>query len=133
MRYAITPDGMHEIARRTYRYVRRTLRHVGDYRERIDELVASVAGAGYTTLVLTGSSDLDFLVEYACLRHGLTYERETEEEIHKGDGNNRAIFHLIGERADRSATPGDRHCRDHAWLWEVIGGHGGGSGGDLNA
>ena len=77
------------------------------------------------------SSDLDFLVEYACLRHGLTYEREAEEGNHKGDGNSRAIFHLTGEGADRSAPPGDR--RDHAWLWEVIGGHGGGSGGDLKS
>ncbi|MBI9107185.1 MAG: winged helix-turn-helix transcriptional regulator [Spirochaetales bacterium] len=64
--YAVTPDGMEEITRRSYRFFKRTLKNVADYKNRIDDLLQSIRSDGYDSIVLIGASDVDFLVEYLC-------------------------------------------------------------------
>jgi len=66
IRYAVTPEGMEEITRRSYRYFKRTLKNVADYKNRIDILLKSIQTDGYDSLVLVGASDIDFIVEYLC-------------------------------------------------------------------
>jgi DNA-binding PadR family transcriptional regulator len=73
VQYAITPDGVNEIARRSYRYFKRTIRNVVFYRDLIDETVSRAKLRGLTAVILIGVSDLDFIVEHACDRHGLTF------------------------------------------------------------
>ena len=73
IQYAITPDGINEIARRSYRYFKRTIRNVVMYRDGIDAAINKAKIRGYESVVLIGISDLDFIVEHSCLRHGLTF------------------------------------------------------------
>ncbi|MFZ5367313.1 MAG: winged helix-turn-helix transcriptional regulator [Spirochaetota bacterium] len=73
IQYAITPDGINEIARRSYRYFKRTIRNVVMYRDGIDAAINKAKIRGYKSVVLIGISDLDFIVEHSCLRHGLTF------------------------------------------------------------
>lgn len=71
--YAVTPAGVNEIARRSYRYFKRTIRNVVFYRDRIDEAVSRAKLRGDHAVLLIGVSDLDFIVEHACDRHGLSF------------------------------------------------------------
>jgi DNA-binding PadR family transcriptional regulator len=72
VQYAVTPDGVNEIARRSYRYFKRTIKNVVFYRERIEETVSEAHRRGLHSVVLIGLSDLDFIIEHACNRHGMT-------------------------------------------------------------
>lgn len=80
IQYAVTPDGINEIARRSYRYFKRTIRNVVMYREEIDRELNRAKIRGCTTVLLIGVSDLDFIIEHCCLRHGLTYLKVVAQE-----------------------------------------------------
>ncbi|HEQ72280.1 MAG TPA: winged helix-turn-helix transcriptional regulator [Spirochaetia bacterium] len=71
--YAVTPAGIQEIMKRSYRYLKRTIKNISRYKERIDRLIVSAKNRGYHEVVLVGKSDLDFIVEYTALEHGLSY------------------------------------------------------------
>ncbi len=73
--YAVSPDGFEEIARRSYRYLRRTIKNVVVYRETIESLVELIAGQGFEQIDLIEESDLDFIVEHACGVASLRYRR----------------------------------------------------------
>ena len=75
IRYAVTPDGIDEIARRSYRYFKRTIKNVVFYKEAIDTLMREAKRGGYATVVLVGQSDLDFIVEHSCYTHGLALQK----------------------------------------------------------
>lgn len=66
IRYAVTPDGMEEITRRSYRYFKRSLKNVAEYKDKIEELLTQIQIDGYDSIVLIGSSDIDFIVDYLC-------------------------------------------------------------------
>jgi DNA-binding MarR family transcriptional regulator len=80
IRYAVTPEGMDVIMRRSYRYFRRTIKNVVYYRRAIEELVEEIKEKGYDGLLLIGASDLDFIVEHACRRSELTLLSDDPEE-----------------------------------------------------
>lgn len=71
--YALTPEGVNEIAKRTYRYFKRTTTNVSVYRDLIEGLVVAKKREGYKSVLLVGSSDLDFILEFACERHGVMF------------------------------------------------------------
>jgi DNA-binding MarR family transcriptional regulator len=79
--YAITPDGVNEIARRSYRYFKRTIKNVVFYRDRIDEAVSRAKIRGLQAVLLIGVSDLDFIVEHACDRHGLPFLKSVDRDV----------------------------------------------------
>ncbi|MBP7263772.1 MAG: transcriptional regulator [Spirochaetia bacterium] len=78
--YALTPEGVNEIAHRTYRYFRRTARNASLYRDILEDWVMKAKRGGIRRVVLAGPSDLDFILEYACERHGLTFVKGTDAE-----------------------------------------------------
>jgi DNA-binding MarR family transcriptional regulator len=73
IRYAVSSAGVEAISRRSYRYFKRTIRNVVFYKESIDELVRSGKEQGFEGIFLKGHSDLDFIVEHSCRKHGLDY------------------------------------------------------------
>ncbi|MBN1242924.1 MAG: winged helix-turn-helix transcriptional regulator [Spirochaetales bacterium] len=80
LHYAMTSAGINEIARRAYGYFRRASRSVSLYRDLIEGFVMERKRRGFARIVLAGPSDLDFLLEYACSRHGLLYARTGDLE-----------------------------------------------------
>ncbi|GAB1431724.1 hypothetical protein MASR2M29_03490 [Spirochaetota bacterium] len=80
IQYALTPEGVNEIAHRTYRYFRRTARAAGLYKDRIESWVISKKREGASRIVFAGVSDLDFLFEYASERHGLIFVKSADPE-----------------------------------------------------
>jgi DNA-binding MarR family transcriptional regulator len=73
IQYAITLDGMNEIIHRSYHYFKRTIKNVVFYRESIDKAIQQAKQRGVTTVILVGVSDLDFILEHSCHRHGLSF------------------------------------------------------------
>jgi DNA-binding MarR family transcriptional regulator len=73
--YAVSPAGLDEIARRSYRFLKRTIRNVVVYKDTIDKFVASVRHAGCRGIVLVGESDLGFIIEHCCAAEGIQFAR----------------------------------------------------------
>lgn len=117
MAYAVTPEGVQEIARRTYRYFRRTMDHVAHYKDQVDVLTRTARERGYTRMQLVGKSDLDFLLEYACAQNGIALSK-----VKPGAEEPGRAFIVAGERlgspADRSAPASGVEA--HQSLWELV-------------
>lgn len=75
IQYVVTPNGINEIVKRSYRYLRQTVRSIGIWRDIIDQTVTRAKQDGYTSMLLCGNSELGFLVEYSCARHGINYRQ----------------------------------------------------------
>ena len=95
--YAVSPRGMEEIARRSYKYFKRTLKNIVYYKNSIEDLVQEIKDAGFSSVCLIGSSDVDFIVEHICGKYGLSYRQQTNDEI------GAESFILYGENTAASA------------------------------
>jgi len=120
--YAVTPDGISEIARRSYRYFKRTIRNVVFYRERLDEALALAKQRRVGAVLLVGLSDLDFIVEHACARHGISFLKALDEDTARRmrkDG----FFLVVAENIP--APPGEGSA-DELYLSRILSGNDGG-------
>jgi hypothetical protein len=50
-----------------------TIKNVFFYKEKIDQAIGDAKRRGAVSALLVGQSDLDFIVEYSCHRHGLQF------------------------------------------------------------
>jgi len=93
LRYSLTPEGTREVARRTYRYLRRTMGQVGRWKEKIDHYMQGLKAQGYIRVRLIGPTDLDFILEHCAIKAGLDWE-----QVQKLENNNeiRTTLVLIG-------------------------------------
>lgn len=91
--YVVTPNGIDQITRRSYRFIKRTIKNVVYYKDAILDLLAEVKARGFTGVVLVGPSDLDFVVEHACHVHGLELIHDERREMQKGQ----KVFLLYSE------------------------------------
>lgn len=91
--YVVSPAGMEEIFKRGYRYFKRTIDDVHQYKEGIEQLVSAAVKDGYKAITLVGESDLDFIVEYACGKYGVEFKK-TKKDVTKNEN----IFILYSEQ-----------------------------------
>jgi DNA-binding MarR family transcriptional regulator len=118
LRYAVSPEGIEEITRRSYRFLKRTIRNIVDCREAIEGFVTELKKLGYQKVLLAGSSDLDFIVESACRQSRVAMVRE-EAALRSGREPSSGVFLLYAE----SFTPEpDPKCREPgvAFLQEIV-------------
>ena len=104
IRYAVTPAGIDQITRRSYMYVRQTIERVVSYREAIESVIREVKASGYEAIILVGSSQLDFVVEYVCGLHRLVLLREDPKE-------HRKAFRLYSETYEPASARGATYLR----------------------
>jgi len=78
IKYALTPEGMEEIAIRVVEYFERAERNTELYRKKIDIFMEGVVREGYEAILLVGLSELDFLFDYACLKHGIQFYKNAK-------------------------------------------------------
>lgn len=71
--YLVTPVGIEQISRRSYRYLRRTVGHVVRYKELLRDWCRAQKLAGITRVYLVGRSDLEFLIEWCAHKEGLEF------------------------------------------------------------
>lgn len=75
IRYIVSADGMQAITGKSYRYLKRTLQNVTNYKEILLSLLLQISEKGYKRIVLVGISDLEFILEYACHKHELFFKQ----------------------------------------------------------
>ncbi len=88
--YAVSAEGIEAIMRRSYRYFKRTIKNVVDYKEAMLKLVEKIKQEGYRGIRLIGKSDLDFIIEHCCHISKISY-------IKKDGEVQRNIFSLYAE------------------------------------
>jgi DNA-binding MarR family transcriptional regulator len=80
VRYALTPAGVGELAQRTAGYFNRASRSAELYRGRLESLALNAKRNGVGTIVLFGSSEVEFLLAYVCERHGIVFVKSADLE-----------------------------------------------------
>jgi DNA-binding MarR family transcriptional regulator len=98
--YALTAEGATEVARRTAGYFRRAARSAEQYRARLEQFVLKAKKGGARTLVLAGASELDFLLEFICDRHGLVFARTADEDLARTMAGRTGVVILYAEGAE---------------------------------
>jgi len=78
VKYALTAEGMEEIAMRAVDYFARASQNASLYRQKIEAFVGHYSRFGYTGLLLLSPHELDFLFEYACMKYGLVFCKELD-------------------------------------------------------
>ncbi len=96
--YAVSPDGIDAIARRSFRYFKRTIKNVVFYRQKIEDIVGTARAAGNREVVLVGGSDLDFIVEHACFKHSLRFSKARSFDPRPG------VFYIFSENLKEAQT-----------------------------
>jgi DNA-binding MarR family transcriptional regulator len=108
IRYAITLDGINEMVRRSYRYFKRTIENVVAYKERITGALYLAKRRNIATVLLIGTSDLDFIVEYGCHLCGMDFVKiPDEKKARKALGDDTLAVYAEGIPRDAEGTPGD--------------------------
>ena len=80
IQYAITLEGINEIIHRSYRYFKRTIRNVVYLKDILEEVIYLAKKRNMQTVILLGASDLDFIVEHACLRWNIGFTRIPDQD-----------------------------------------------------
>ena len=75
IQYAITLEGINEIIHRSYRYFKKTIKNVVYFKDILDDVIGKAANRNINTVLLVGTSDLDFIVEHACVRWNLNFQK----------------------------------------------------------
>jgi DNA-binding MarR family transcriptional regulator len=73
IQYAVTPSGIDQISKRSYLFLKRTVRNVVFYKDVLDQLIAGLKARGYRAIVLVGKSDFDFVLSFLCQKHNLEF------------------------------------------------------------
>jgi DNA-binding MarR family transcriptional regulator len=85
--YAVTPDGINAILKRSYRYFKATIKNIVLYKERILTLLADIQKHRYQKIILVGNSDLDFIFEHCCKKANIGFSQKNEfttDDAHSG-------------------------------------------------
>jgi len=98
--YAVSPSGVEEIAKRSYKYFKRTIKNIVFYKNSIEILVKDVRKEGYEKVVLIGESDVDFIVEHLCHKYGLKYAHAK-----KTPNDEKDVFLLLSENMTERGSP----------------------------
>lgn len=73
VQYAVSPTGIDQITRRSYRFLKRTVKNVVEYKETIVSFVLHVKRMGFTDIILVGKSDIGFILEHVCGKEKIRY------------------------------------------------------------
>lgn len=102
IRYILTPEGMNELAHRSYRYMRRTFTEVRECASAVEANIMQAKVHGCTKVVLYGESDIALIIEWAAKRAGLEFE-----QVLQPDGKavvSAATLGITGECIDNDAA-----------------------------
>lgn len=90
--YALTSEGIEELARRGKTFIIRTFKIANDYSEEIIKILNEVKKKGKSKVILYGKSYIKFVIDYACRETGLLFE---EKEV--GQNVEKNAFCVAGE------------------------------------
>lgn len=120
--YVVSPLGIEEIAKRSYRYFKRTIKNVVYYKEAIDKFFNNIAGDGYKGVILIGESDLDFIIDHLCQKHDLSFKCGSIQNSSRSSNNgSEGFFALYSENKEPlPSVSGEADKADYAYLREIL-------------
>lgn len=74
--YALTPQGMEELAERGKRFALKTFKVANEYHEVFCKKFLEAKSSGKTKVVLYGESYIKFIIKYACMEIGMDFEQK---------------------------------------------------------
>ena len=101
--YIVSPEGLKAIAEKSYGYLKRTIKNVVYYKEKIEDIVRSAEEQDIKEIILVGNSDLDFIVEHFCGKYDLTFRRVRKETPFSIDSPEHRLLILYSESYDATA------------------------------
>jgi DNA-binding MarR family transcriptional regulator len=105
VRYALTREGMNELAKRTAGYFNRAARSADLYRDRVEAFVLAAKRSGAGTIVLYGSSDVEVVIAYVCERHEIVFVKSSDLERAQALALKRGVVLLYSE-GETMPSPG---------------------------
>jgi DNA-binding MarR family transcriptional regulator len=81
IQYALTPKGLSQVAQRSHALLKRTLSNVAEYRDATTRYITTLKEKEYKAVHLQGTSDLDFILEWACMKKSLLYTQDPQPVI----------------------------------------------------
>ncbi len=102
IRYRVSPAGVEEILKRSYRCFRQTVADISFYRSEIEKAVEQAAEQGFGKVLLAGKSDLEFLVEYACVKRNIKF---SVSDIYTGTEDN-DTYVIVSEQSEKNSITG---------------------------
>jgi DNA-binding MarR family transcriptional regulator len=105
IQYAVTLEGLNEIMRRSYRYFKKTIKNAVYYKDSLEETIRELRGRDVQTVILVGPSDLDFIVEHACRRYGVSFRKIANWDTGLTDLSSNGTFRIYAETI--SEEPGE--------------------------
>jgi DNA-binding MarR family transcriptional regulator len=121
IKYIVTPDGIKAIAKRSYRYVKRTIKNIAFFKNAINNLILDIKKQGYKGVILLGVSDLEFIVEHLSQKHQLTYRYMQSPDKSELDRLNN-FFKLFSEdiTPDTDQPQAEKKQKNYAHLYEIV-------------
>ena len=80
IQYAVTLEGINEIIHRSYRYFKRTIRNVVFFKDILEDAINRARNNKMKSVILVGTSDLDFIIEHICRHWGMRFSKFSENE-----------------------------------------------------
>lgn len=77
--YFLTPEGVKEVSKRSYRYLKKTIRSLADCRENLENFVLRVKKQNYLEIGLIGESELSFVLEFLCQKFQIKFSSSVNE------------------------------------------------------
>lgn len=103
--YILTPQGLDEILRRSLAYFSRAAKSASLYRGRIEAFVGALSARNFSTLVLEGPAELDFLFEYSCERHGLEFVKNPKAKRRSLLASQNSTMFVFSHLLDDATSP----------------------------
>jgi len=125
IKYALTPDGVNEVLRRSVRYLRTTVKSAMLYQKRVHDYVRALAEKGYENLFFDGPDEIGYLFKYECESFGIEFiELEDEVPLPKDlISRNRGKSVIVSGR-DREASAAevtvDAVEIERVWLSDIL-------------
>ena len=103
--YAVTPDGLSELAKRGKAFALRTFKLANVYSEVFCKKFTEAKAVGKTKVILYGDSYIKFIIKYACYEAGMDFEQKestakvlTEEVCLAGELNDDDVQRVLIEK-----------------------------------
>lgn len=97
LQYMLTAQGLSELTRRSFSFMRRNFEELSTYRQNILAHLKEAKAAGKTTVVLYGESKVDFIIEECCREVGVDFIIKTADQISECESVSQNEMTVIGE------------------------------------
>ena len=103
IKYVLTPEGLKEVAKRSYNYIKRTIKNVYDFKELILDFVGKQKSLGIKNIILLGEDDIAFIIEYACQKNEISF-CNIKDINNEFDVKNNSLFLLSENICEESCS-----------------------------